>query len=207
MAGKYLYTARMDVAHDKDKIFNEVYDKEHIPAFMKVPGMLRATRFRTSNVAEPRYLGLYELERPEVQGSPEWNVAREMGRWPKEVRPHTMNRRHATYSWVGGSKELKHTTKYLLYAMMDVEPHKEALFNEIYESEHLPLIGKAPGVVNIVRYITTADGHPKYLAVYEIERPEAFRSPEWNKGSDAGRWNAQVRDYTYNKHLVVYERI
>jgi hypothetical protein len=36
--------------------------------------------------------------------------------------------------------------------MMDVEPHREALFNDLYDNEHLPLA--LPGSVNAVWYRT-----------------------------------------------------
>ena len=46
MAGnaKYLFIASMDVDADKEALFNEVYDTEHIPALLKVPGVLSVYR-------------------------------------------------------------------------------------------------------------------------------------------------------------------
>jgi len=46
MAGKarskahYIFTVSMDVDADKEAIFNEVYDTEHCPELLKVPGVL-----------------------------------------------------------------------------------------------------------------------------------------------------------------------
>src|SRR5262249_44095696 len=37
-------------------------------------------------------------------------------------------------------------SKYLFVASMDVDPDKEALFNEIYDAEHVPNLLKVPGV-------------------------------------------------------------
>ena len=45
----------------------------------------------------PRYSAIYEIDGPHVLVSPEWAKAGEMGRWAKEVRPFTRNRRHALY--------------------------------------------------------------------------------------------------------------
>jgi len=56
--------------------------------------------------------------------------------------------------------------------MMDVEPHREALFNDPYDNEHLPLLLKLPGSVNAVRYRTTGAGEPRYLCAYEVERTD-----------------------------------
>ena len=38
---KYVFIASMDVDADKEALFNEVYDTEHVPALLKVPGRAR----------------------------------------------------------------------------------------------------------------------------------------------------------------------
>ena len=103
----YIFIASMDVDPDKEDLFNEVYDEEHIPFILGVPGVQSATRY-TAEALEveiggerkriepegPRYSAIYEIDGPEVLLSPEWTAAVEKGRWPTEVRPHTRNRRH-----------------------------------------------------------------------------------------------------------------
>jgi hypothetical protein len=42
-------------------------------------------------------------------------------------------------------------TKYLFVASMDVDPEKEALFNEVYDTEHIPNLLKVPGVHAVTR--------------------------------------------------------
>ncbi len=105
---RYLFTASMDVDPEKEALFNEVYDTEHIPFLLKVPGVLAVTRStlaplemsiggqRKSIVVEgePKYSAVYELTDIDVVTSPAWAAAVELGRWPTEVRPHTRNRRH-----------------------------------------------------------------------------------------------------------------
>src|SRR5207247_186852 len=110
------------------------------------------------DVSRPRYLAAYELDDAGVLQSPAWKAAGEAGRWPGEIRPHTMNRHLAVYEWVGGRPELTGRTPYIFWVMMDVEPHREALFNELYDTEHLPLLLKLPGCVNAVRYRTSTAG-------------------------------------------------
>jgi len=46
MAPRGLFLVRMDVAHDHEARFNEVYDKEHLPLLRAVPGVIRASRYR-----------------------------------------------------------------------------------------------------------------------------------------------------------------
>jgi hypothetical protein len=207
MAAHGLFLVRMDVAHDHEVAFNDIYDTEHLPTLRAVPGVRRASRYRQPSPTEPRYLAAYELDSPAVLDTPAWKAAGEAGRWPTVVRPHTMNRHLAVYEWCGGAAALGGATRYVFWVMMDVEPHREALFNELYDGEHLPLLLKLPGCVNAVRYRTRTAGEPRYLCVYEVESTELPMSKLWNDTSDVGRWKPEVRPYTYNKHYIVSERI
>jgi hypothetical protein len=107
---KYLFVVSMDVDPDKEALFNEVYDTEHVPILLKVPGVHGVTRvegepFTVSIGGEerrvahdgPRYSALYEIDGPQVLVSREWAKAVEEGRWATHVRPFTRNRRHALY--------------------------------------------------------------------------------------------------------------
>ncbi len=105
---RYLFTASMDVDVDKEDLFNEVYDQEHVPLLLKVPGVVSVTRFESAPLTmvmagerrsieaegEPKYSAQYEIENPEVLVSDAWAQAIDHGRWPSEVRPYTSNRRH-----------------------------------------------------------------------------------------------------------------
>jgi len=105
---RYVFTASLDVEPDKEALFNEVYDTEHIPELLKVPGVLAVTRMTLAPLkmsmggelktivaeGEPKYSAVYELESAEVLTSAAWASAVEKGRWPAQVRPHTRNRRH-----------------------------------------------------------------------------------------------------------------
>jgi hypothetical protein len=107
--------------------------------------------------------------------------------------------------------------KYLFIAAMDVDPDKEALFNEVYETEHIPLLLKVPGVLSIKRYVAmpltmvlggetrtiVAEGEPRYSAVYEIDSPDVLTSEAWARAVDAGRWPTEVRPYTHNRRHVL----
>ena len=207
MATHALYLVRMDVAHDHERTFNEVYDGEHVPNLRAVPGVQRASRYRQPSPTEPRYLAAYELDDPSVLETAVWKAAGEAGRWPTGIRPHTMNRHLAAYEWVGGRRALTGKTPYVFWVMMDIEPHREALFNELYDTEHLPLLLELPGCVNAVRYRTKAAGEPRYLCAYEVENTELPMSKLWNDTSDIGRWKPEVRPYTFNKRYIVSERI
>ena len=108
---RYAFIVSMDVAPEKEALFNEVYDREHVPNLLTVPGVIAVARFKREELTlsiggerkriviegEPRYSALYEVESPEVLVSDAWAKAVEQGRWPGEVRPFTRNRRHVLY--------------------------------------------------------------------------------------------------------------
>ena len=43
---RYLFIVSMDVRRDKEAVFNEVYDQEHVPYLMDVPGVVSVSRAR-----------------------------------------------------------------------------------------------------------------------------------------------------------------
>jgi hypothetical protein len=108
-------------------------------------------------------------------------------------------------------------TRYVFIASMDVDPDREAVFNEVYDSEHVPLLLKVPGVLAVSRATTeplqmviggerktvVAEGEPRYSAIYELESAEVLTSEAWAKAVDHGRWPTEVRPYTRNRrHLL-----
>ena len=111
MQTKYLFSAAMDVQPDHEAVFNEVYDREHVPTLLKVPGVIAVARLKKTTLTmiiggekktivaenEPTYSATYEIESPDVLTSPGWGAAVDQGRWPGQVRPFTKNRRHVLY--------------------------------------------------------------------------------------------------------------
>jgi hypothetical protein len=107
--------------------------------------------------------------------------------------------------------------KYLFVASMDVDPAKEALFNEVYDTEHIPALLKVPGVLSVRRGVgepltmflggekktIVAEGEPRYSAYYELESAEVLTSEAWAKAVETGRWPSQVRPFTRNRRHVL----
>ena len=104
-------------------------------------------------------------------------------------------------------------SKYLFIASMDVESEKQALFNEVYNTEHCPMLGQVPGVGLITRFelqdLTMSmggetraikiEGEPTHHAIYEVANPEILTSGAWAEAVEKGRWAEQVRPYTKNR--------
>ena len=112
---------------------------------------------------------------------------------------------------------MPYKTRYVFIAAMDVDPAKEAVFNEVYDKEHIPNLLKVPGVISVTRLTAepltlaiggekkkiVAEGEPRYSAVYEIESPAVLTSEAWSKAVEAGRWPSEVRPYTRNRRHVL----
>jgi hypothetical protein len=91
------------------------------------------------------------------------------------------------------------SSKYLFVVSMDVDSDKEALFNEVYDTEHIPNLLKVPGVRAVTRMAgepfavsiggaekKVAHDGPRYSAVYEIDGPHVLTSPAWAKAVEDG---------------------
>ena len=101
-------------------------------------------------------------------------------------------------------------TRYVLSAAMDVEPGKDAIFNEVYDNDHIRLLRQVPGVVSVARFRTeqltlviggerrtiVVDNEPAYRALWEIESPDVLVSEDWAKGP-----------FTTNRRFTLHRRI
>lgn len=112
---RYVFIVAMDVDSGKEALFNEVYDEDHVPELLKVPGVLSVSRSRrvaaelaiggevvSVGGGEPMYVAIYELESPDVISSEAWAAAVDRGRRADEVRPFTRNRHHAMHEVMDG---------------------------------------------------------------------------------------------------------
>ena len=112
------------------------------------------------------------------------------------------------------------TGKWIFTAAMDVDPDKEAIFNEVYDEEHIPIIKKVPGVISVTRLkldtlrmtmggetktMDPPQGAPRYAAIYELDSPDVLTSPAFAKAVDQGRWSTHVRPYTRNRHHTLHK--
>ena len=106
----YIYVVQMNIPAQYEADFNRIYDTEHVPNLLKVPGVHAVTRAEGEPFAisiggdekrvaheGARHSAIYEIDGPHVLTSPQWAKAVEAGRWPSQVRPSTRNRRHALY--------------------------------------------------------------------------------------------------------------
>ena len=107
---------------------------------------------------------------------------------------------------------MKIDARYVFVVSMDVDPEYEALFNEVYDQEHIPFLMEVSGVRAVSRlkgepFAVAIGGEvkrmdapsPIYTALYEIDDPAVLTSPEWSAAVERGRWPTEVRGHTSNR--------
>jgi len=88
LAGSGLLAIWNGMASGHDAAFLRWHVGEHIPERLSVPGFLRARRYRAVD-ATPAYFNFYEVERPEVLGSPAYlERLNNPSVWTRQVVPH-----------------------------------------------------------------------------------------------------------------------
>ena len=78
-------------------------------------------------------------------------------------------------------------TPYLQMGRMDIPAHMEEEWNDWYNWVYVPDYLTVPGVIRARRFLAV-EGQPKYLTVYEFERPDVPESEPWTwiRSGDAG---------------------
>lgn len=92
-----------EIAPEDEREFNEIYDTEHVPNLLTVPGVIGITRFRDAEPNEKGWLvysALYIITKPNLPTTPEWRAKSELGRWAPVMRPKMKARRQRLGSLV-----------------------------------------------------------------------------------------------------------
>ena len=97
---KVLLVVMADVDPEHEEDLNGWYNEEHLPALLKVPGVLSVRRYKilpetesqgTSATGRPqKYLTIYEHESIEVQNTEAYQKVRSTP-WAERVRPYMKN--------------------------------------------------------------------------------------------------------------------
>ena len=99
---------------------------------------------------------------------------------------------------------------YVYVVQMNIPAAHEAEFNRIYDTEHVPMLSKVPGVHKVTRYRLAKTNDPsmqKYLAIYEIDSPAVVDSKEWEVAGAWGDWATKIRPHTTERHHSFFEKI
>ena len=95
-------------------------------------------------------------------------------------------------------------TNYILMVQLDVAEEHAAEFNHLYDAEHVPNLLSVSGVVSGQRYELDRNGDDqlKYLAIYELERPEIPDGDAWKKAATTPDWMAVRKHITARRRGV-----
>lgn len=95
----------------------------------------------------------------------------------------------------------------LLVVHTDVDPAHEDEFHAWYNEDHVPALVGQPGFIRARRYVAV-EGQPKYLAIYEFEREENRKTPEYQKVRGTGPMTPYVENMTIGvfREIFSYEK-
>ncbi|MEZ5823640.1 MAG: DUF4286 family protein [Geminicoccaceae bacterium] len=109
---------------------------------------------------------------------------------------------------------------WLFVVSMNVDPAKEDLFNEVYDTEHVPFLLEVEGVNRVTRGRSedfevsiggetkpVAAASPSYVAIYEIDDPAILKGAAWQEAVERGRWATEVRPHTMDRAHALYRKI
>ena len=99
---EYVYIVQMDIPPEFEAEFNRIYDTQHLPEMMKVPGVLSIKRYaqEKSRPGVPKFAAFYYVASDDVAESAAWVAASDVGEWKIKIRPHTFNVTRSLYKLV-----------------------------------------------------------------------------------------------------------
>jgi hypothetical protein len=197
----------LHVPPEREDEFNAWYNTEHIQQITGIPGFINGRRYMALE-GVPKYLALYELHDETVTAGAEFQYAMANPTpWSARMlgfyKPHRIRNTYRLI-FTAGEARLK-DAPYVYIGKSGIAPDMEQEFNEWYDKEHAPALASVPGCFRVRRFLAV-DGHPKYMAVCELERPDVLKSTAWAKVSRTA-WTENLRPYRQNRERWLYQLI
>lgn len=187
-------------AHEDE--FHDWYDLEHVPERQRVPGFGLCERW--ISVANPKHaVATYDLESLSVLQSDAYKaIAHEnLSVWSKRMTAICKRLiRFDGEQTLPGEADSPSGAGGLLVNAMNVDPDKEAEFNEWYDHEHIPALSAVPGVMAARRFKDLTGTH-RYLALYHLATPDVANSEAWKTGASSA-WTEKLRPH-FRDHLRI----
>jgi hypothetical protein len=202
MSADCILVTASDIVRGSEDEFNRWYNERHVADFVACPGINRASRYE-SLVGEPRYYAIYDLDGPEAVVTPQ---VRKVWGWGP-VAPFVRNSHGRVYVKTFSLESDVNDragdgpADFVLVTSSDVISGQEAAFEEWYNETHVPEILACPGFLSAARY-RCIDGEPMFLALYDLDRPDALETPEMKRVHGWGPMTPYLRDF----HARVYRR-
>ena len=225
---KALLMVKLDPPSERENEWNEWYNNVHVGARIKIPAFLSARRFQKLNnfpdtsPPEAKYLAIYDLSDSRVLKSREYDHIRqeETARGPDSFDanisklPGIIRGLYKPIFPENGDYILP-DTKYLFVVAHDVPRNHHKEFNAWYDTEHLPLLLKVPGIVSARRFkllegglpgAPTKHSAPTYLSLYDTESPQVLETAQFGEVTSTP-WTQWVRTWYARRMRMVYRLI
>jgi hypothetical protein len=220
MSDNFIFFVLMSISAEHEARFNELYDTDHLPTMVSIPGVRDAARYKlqwSDNADMQTYLCMYHLEHPELPRLDIWARHGAMGRWPIEMRHLATQRSNCAMRQIfhadaaGRANTVDSFDNDFVYFLQQGIPARlDARFNELYNTDHIPLMLQASGVSGCTRYealYSPSKNVPDYLAVYGVDGVDVPRSPEWKAQTQKGAWPTEMRPHFTARRNGVYRRV
>jgi hypothetical protein len=197
--GTGLLMVWVDIDSENEAAFNSWYDAEHVPRLLAVPGFLSAGRYVATR-GGPKYLALYELEDHNVLKSAAFL---DTVRYQPSAGRQKISGGHAGRNYILNAyrqifpmrtNPIENTmgpSPYLQMGRIDIAPQLEDEFNDWYNMAYIPGYLTVPGCVRARRYVAV-EGVPKYLTLYEFDRPGVSDSAAWAAARESNPWTRRM---------------
>ena len=197
--------AAMDFSNVSEEEFNDWYDLEHIPERQRVPGFLACQRWIGADNAK-HSVAIYDLDTLSVLRSPPYLAigGENLSPWSKRVTAKCQRLlRFEGDQILPGDQTAPEGAGGLLLVGMTPAPEVETAFNAWYDTEHVPALARAPGVLSARRFRAQNSSGPKYVALYHLASPEVITGPEWKRASESTPMPELIRPQISNRLRLV----
>lgn len=206
--GNIIRIVRVDVDPKMEAEFNNWYNTEHEHLLLRVPGVLWT--YKGVNLGEkgPKYFYMYVHEDMNVQKSDQYRKCSQTD-WSKAIRPFLTNFQAMNFEVIAPDQiptQLKQGN-IIRTIQLNVSPEKEEEFNTWYDTEHVPLLKKVPGVISVWRAVNLGEKGQKYLTVYFQDDLDVQQKADYKNASQT-KWSKALfpylKDFTGTNYSVQF---
>ena len=92
----------------------------------------------------------------------------------------------------------------VIISAMNIDPCAEEEFNDWYNTEHMPVLSKLPGMLTARRF-KALEGKPDYIALYHVSDLSIYAKPSWTAVNETA-WTKRMRRYQHNRTYFMFNR-
>jgi hypothetical protein len=92
----------------------------------------------------------------------------------------------------------------VIISAMDIDAAAEEEFNDWYNTEHMPVLSKLPGMLTARRFKAHL-GQPSYIALYHVSDLSIYAKPTWTAVNETA-WTKRMRRFQRNRTYFMFVR-